>query len=153
MQFDGLHGDLKGRYKGWIELDSAQLKKSLDSSVTSSSSGGGASTSALVGEIHVTKKPDSVSPHLARLTILGSHRDAVIHFLSERYPEEAPFLAIELEGAILSNYAILPAKSAGDPEVESFSLLYTKIVFDTSATSTAKDAKDLEVKMGFDLSK
>lgn len=146
MKIEGITGSGTGKYKGWIELSSAQLNPSRS---INSSAGSGTNREASrpsVSEIVVTKSTDVASTGLFRGSLGGEGKKVVIHFVKEDSKGQVPYLALELENTLISSYSVSGhgGDSAARP-MESLSLNYTKITYSSTpvAASTAPaDVKD-----------
>jgi type VI secretion system secreted protein Hcp len=128
MKYEGIEGSAKGKYKGWIELESAQLGTGR----------GGAAPS--VSEIVVTKFQDNSSTHLFRESLNGQGKKVTIAFVKS---DGIAYLKIELEGTLITSYSI--SGNTNKP-VEILSLNFTKIAH----TVTAADSKSSKEKMMWD---
>ena len=140
MKYEGIDGPLTGKYKGWIELESAQLGTHRSST---SPTGRGEDRDASVpsvSEIVVTKLTDSASTHLYREALWGSSKKVRIDFLKKDGDGAgavlSPYLSIELENALISSYSASGHGQGGARPMESLSLNFTKISFNRLAGAT-----------------
>ncbi|KAJ3062886.1 hypothetical protein HK102_008619 [Quaeritorhiza haematococci] len=145
MKIEGVKGSAVGKYKDWIELHSAQLGSGRS---VNSPTGRGANREASVpslSEIVVTKSNDIASTQLFRLSLSGEGKKIVIHFVKEDGKGAVPYLALELENALISSYSVSGhGGAAGDRPMESLSLNFTKITYSTTPVAASADAKDVK---------
>lgn len=143
MNYEGIKGDAKGKYLGWIELDSCQLGSHRNPNGNNHGPIGVTSLS----EIVVTKHQDSSSTHLFREAINGQGKKVTIEFVTE---DSSAYLSIELENALILSYSISGGSGGGKP-YESFSLNFTKVSYTTKATSASSDPKHTQNTVWWDL--
>jgi type VI secretion system secreted protein Hcp len=152
MMYPGVQGTGRGKYQGWIVLQSAQL--GVNRHVTSPS-GRGTNREApapAVSEIVVTKDLDAASTNLYRQSLWGEGVTVTIDFVKEEnLPCPAPYLSLELENTLISNYSVSGGGAAGQKPMESLSLNCVKITYSTVATCTSTDSKDLQDRAAWDL--
>jgi type VI secretion system secreted protein Hcp len=110
-------------YEGWIELQSAQVG-------TARSSGATGTSKRPIQEITVTKLQDAASNAIFREALNGEGKLIVIAFVKEGQPA----MKIVLQSAMIGSYSVTGARGSAAP-MESFSLNFIKITFDTSPTS------------------
>ncbi|QQS41849.1 MAG: type VI secretion system tube protein Hcp [Acidobacteriota bacterium] len=149
LKFEGIQGNGKGRYKGWIEIDSAQLGYAGPRPPLLKNKPGG----SVVSEITITKIADSTTPQMLRHLHNNEGRKVKIHFVKSDGPKEAPYISIELENTLISSYSIVNQPGGKANYYETIALNYTKITYNTSPISTPKDPADVEVKAQWDLKK
>lgn len=144
MKIEGIEGTVTGKYKGWIELESCQL--GVNRHLNNRSETGGAPS---VSEIVITKFQDASSPALFKEALYGSGKKVSIDFVQGN---EAPYLSIELENTLISNYSVSGRGGQGNEKpMESLTLNFTKITYSTKPTSTSKDTKNSPDKATWDL--
>jgi type VI secretion system secreted protein Hcp len=106
----------KGHEK-WIELSSVQMGPQIRSTAPNS-----AAASATVSEIVITKPQDSTSMALWKQSLWGEGVTIQIDFVKS----DRPYLTYTLQNALISGYTPGP--------MESLSLTFTKMTFDTHGT-------------------
>ena len=126
MKYEGIEGEAIGKHKGWIELDSCQL-------------GVNRSKNSAINEIVISKRNDSSSPHLFKESLVGNERKVIIDFVNNE--NEAPYLSIILENAMITSYSISGNGGGSDRPSESLSISATKITYASTPTSASKDPK------------
>ena len=129
MKFGSVRGDAKGKYKGWIELQSAQF------GIAPNGNGHSASPSQGLSEIVCAKQQDSSSSELLRNSLWGEGVEVTIEFVRPGFLQ-TPYLKVDLENVLITNYA--PSGhggSAQDRPAEDFSLNYTKKTMTVIAVS------------------
>ena len=139
MKYEGVDGEVTGKYKGWIELKSCQLGMSRHVTSATGQSANREANAPAVSEIVITKDQDSASGSLFRESMWGQGKKVTIVFVRDKDP--TPYLTIELEGVLVSSYTV--NGRGGDPNrppMESLSLNFTKITYKTHAMSDKPDA-------------
>src|SRR5215470_344010 len=97
MKYEGILGEItKEPYKGWIELQSAQIGAG---GRPAPSPGNGMS----VSEIVVTKTTDSSSPQLFKESLFGEAKKVIIDFV--KIDGGRAYLRLELEGTLISSFS------------------------------------------------
>jgi type VI secretion system secreted protein Hcp len=113
-------------YEGWIELQSAQLGQSRRSA------GAPGTGKPIVQEIVVTKVQDSASPKLFKEALNGEGKLVVIVFVKDGVTS----MTMVLQDTLIGSYSLSGSGGDGSTKpMESMSLNFTKITFDTSPTS------------------
>jgi type VI secretion system secreted protein Hcp len=147
MKVEGipLTGSGKGKHKGWIELESAQLGATRN---ITSPTGMGVNRSNVPAEIVVTKLLDESSQILFRLSLWGDGKKITIEFTNS--DSEDARLTFELENTLISSYNVSGhGGSASSRPMESLSLNFTKVTY---KVAKAPDSKSLSPeKVGWDL--
>src|SRR5438067_1016526 len=100
MRYEGIEGPGVGKYKGWIELDTAQLGVQRPSSQKNREA-----SAPSVSEIVITKSQDSASNALFRASINGEGKKVTIDFVDSKHPS-APYMSIELQDCMISGFSI-----------------------------------------------
>ncbi|MBR0777206.1 type VI secretion system tube protein Hcp [Bradyrhizobium diazoefficiens] len=109
-------------FEGWIELQSAQLGQSRR----------GGTGRPSVQEIVVSKVQDSASPKLFKESLNGEGKLVVIAFVSDGVTT----MTMVLQDTLIGSYQLSGSGGDGSTRpIESMSLNFTKITFDTSSTS------------------
>jgi type VI secretion system secreted protein Hcp len=109
-------------YEGWIELQSAQLGTAR----------GGGTGKQFIQEIVITKRQDSTSNALYREALNGEGKLVVIVFVKG----DDVTLKFVLQNTLISSYSVSGGGASGSPTpMESISLNFVKITFDTSPNS------------------
>jgi type VI protein secretion system component Hcp len=132
MKFEGIDGEITGKYKGYIELESCQIS---GQSITSQSNRGAAKKDAPKPEIGITKIQDTTSTLLFQLCATGDEKKVKVVFLKNE--KEAPYLTVELENTLISSFIM--SGRGGDntaKPIESLSLNYGKIIFTSNLVAT-----------------
>ncbi|MBX7173742.1 MAG: type VI secretion system tube protein Hcp [Pyrinomonadaceae bacterium] len=144
MKFEGIEGEAKDKYKGWIELDSCQIGTSNpDPTARGGSREPGAPK---VSEIVITKRQDNSSSGLFREAFNGTGKKVTIAFVKDG----TEYLTLELENVLISNYSVSGhGGDAHDRPIESFSFNFSKITYTTKPIS--KDEKKNEERIQWDL--
>ena len=143
MKIEGVEGPVTGKYKGWIELQSAQLGSARHITSPTGQGNNREADAPTVSEIVVTKFQDSVSQLLFNLSLTGNGKKVTIDFVKGN---DAPYLEIELEDMLISGYSI--SGHGGDSQnrpMESLSLNFTKISFKTLSSTTDPAANKQKV--------
>ena len=138
MKFEGIDGEAKGTYKGWIELQSCQLGMARHVTSASGKSANRDADGPVLTEIVITKDMDSASNGLFRQSMWGDGKKVTIVFVREKDP--TAYLQVELEGVLISSYNV--NGRGGDPNqppMESLTLNFTKISYKTTAASGKPD--------------
>jgi type VI secretion system secreted protein Hcp len=144
MKYDGIDGSVTAAgHEKWIELDSCQM--GVHRNITSPS-GRGANREAAapsVSEIVVTKHQDCASTNLFRASLWGEGKKVKIDFCKTDKDKVEPYLQLELENTLVSSFSSSGHGGDGhDRPMESLSLNYTKITFNT----IAMDSKNATAK-------
>ena len=151
MKVPGVEGTGTGKYKGWIELQSAQLGVNRR---MVSPTGQGANKEASVppvSEIVVTKSVDVASPDLFRLALSGEGKKVIIDFVKDDDPSQM-YLSLELENTLISNYST--GGHAGDNysrPMEFLSLNFTKVTYSAKPVQSSTDPKHVKDRAGWNL--
>lgn len=126
MKFPGVNGNAKGKWAGWIQLESVSfgVKNGRDDKP----------------DIYVVKTADSTSMQLIREAAGGEARDIEIVMVSGN---DAPYMHVELKAAIFSSFQV-GRSGDGYSSYEQFSFSYEKLTISPQARSTPKNAKDAE---------
>src|SRR4051812_44052891 len=102
MKIEGVAGSIKtGPYRGWIELQSAQIGSNRH--VTNPTGQNREAAVPSVSEIVVTKFADDSSTALLRSALRGKGTKVTIEFVRE---DGSPYLQIEMEDCLISNYTV-----------------------------------------------
>lgn len=125
MKYEGIHGDAKGKYTGWIELQSFQIG---GSNLTAARSGRenqfiSANTNP---EVDLSKYSDSATSALFNQTFNAKPAKVTIDFVESG--KSVPYMTIELENAMISSFSV--SGKRGDEitkPYENISINYTKI--------------------------
>ena len=140
MKYDGIDGSVTAAgHDKWIELESCQL--GIHRHITSPTGRGVNREAAAptVSEIVVTKVQDCASTALFRATLWGEGKKVKIDFCKTDKDKFEPYLQLELENALLSNYTSSGHGGDGHSRpMESLSLNFTKI----TQTTTHMDDKN-----------
>ena len=150
MKYEGIQGEAKGNYKGWIELESCQLGTHRNITNPTGSGANSQSNAPSISDIVITKYQDSSSAHLFREALHGEGKKVTIDFVKSG-DCGAPYLSIELENTLISNFNISGGGVGHDKPMESLSLSFTKISFSTKATECAKDPTAVKDRAMWDL--
>ena len=137
MKFEGIEGEVKGKYKGWIELTSCQLGASRSLKDTSGRGANREASAPSVSEIVVTKDQDSASMNIFRASLWGDGKKVTIDFVKDA---DAPYLSLQLENVLISSFST--SGFGGDDTrkpMETLVLNFSKISYKTMAA--AKDPK------------
>lgn len=136
MKYEGIEGEVTGRYKGWIALESCQMGVHRHVASSRGPKEGKKAEAPSVNEIVVTKVQDCSSVHLFRESLQSVGKKVTIDFVNGK---EAPYMSLELENALVSSYS--SSGSGGDNNgrpLESLSLNFAKISHSTKPTASAK---------------
>ena len=95
MQFEGIQGEVTGKYSGWIELNSCQLGAPKHNT--------NPSASPRMADVVVAKDQDSTSIGLFKASLSGLGTKVTIAFVRAA---GAPYLTLELENAIIAGYSV-----------------------------------------------
>lgn len=130
MQFEGIQGEVTGKYSGWIELNSCQLGAPKHNT--------NPSASPRIADVVVAKDQDSTSIGLFKASLSGLGTKVTIAFVKAA---GAPYLTLELENAIIAGYSVRGAghDSLQKPE-EYLTLDFSKITYKTTAGAADTDA-------------
>jgi type VI secretion system secreted protein Hcp len=121
MKYEGIFGEItKEPYKGWIELQSAQIGAG---GRPAPSPGNGVS----VSEIVVTKMTDSSSPPLFKESLFGEAKKVIIDFV--KIDGGRAYLRLELEGTLISSFSGGSGSGGDRPQLESLALNFRKITY------------------------
>ena len=133
MKYEGIEGQARGRYTGWIELESCQMGNHRHAS---SPSGWKVGAPPNVSEIVATKIQDCTSVQLFKESVFGgTGKKVTIDFVGGN---AAPYMSIELENTLVSSYQVSPAPGVnGERPHESFSLNATKIYYSSEPTASS----------------
>src|SRR5262245_47340621 len=130
MKIDGVDGSVTATgHEKWIELQSCQLGTNRH---VTNATGRGVNREAsapAVSEVVVTKDLDCSSTNLFRLSLWGEGKKVKIDFCKTDKDKFEPYLQLELENTLVSNYSI----SGGGLALpgESLALNFTKITYNT----------------------
>ena len=114
MNYEGINGSVtSGKYKGWIEVQSAQIGVHRNAS-SATANGEREAHVPSISEIIVTKQQDYSSLDLFKQSLLGEGKHVIIDFVKN--PGQALYLRIELENTMISSYSASGhgGKSGGD---------------------------------------
>jgi type VI secretion system secreted protein Hcp len=141
MQIDGINGSVKtGKYRGWIELQSAQLGAGthITNPIGNGSDRGAAQPS--IREIVITKKTDASSSDLFRASLWGEGKKVKIDFVRD---DGSTYLRLELESTLISSFSSYkPGGDAGiNGPMDSLRMDFTKISFSNVADKPPETAK------------
>lgn len=127
-------GDVKAKgYEGWIELQSAQVGASRSITNATGRGSGREASAPSVQEIVATKFQDSVSTAIFKEALSGSGKLIVIAFVKD---DGTAYLRIVLQDTLISSYSVSGHGSEGHGKpIESFSLNFTKVTFETMPQS------------------
>ena len=114
MKYEGIEGEVTGKYKGWIELDVCQIVRNT---------GGGGSI--YKPDVFVVKDQDNVSIELFNEFVANKGKKVTVDFVEGA---EAPFMSIEMEGVTITNITV-SGRGGSDKKkpIESITLKPTKI--------------------------
>jgi type VI secretion system secreted protein Hcp len=144
MKYDGIDGSVTAAgHEKWIELQSCQL--GVNRHITSPAGRGTNREAAApsVSELVITKTQDCASTNLFRATLWGEGKKVKIDFCKTDKDKVEPYLQLELEDTLASSYNVSGHGGDGhDRPMESLSLNYTKITFNT----IAMDSKNATAK-------
>jgi type VI secretion system secreted protein Hcp len=142
MQYEDIKGDVTvPGFIGAIELQSAQIAPHRSVSQTTGRQGSREASAPNISEIIVTKNQDSASSSLFRASLMGEGKKVKIDFCKTDNNVPVPYMTIELENTLISNYSI--SGSGGDSQsrpMESLSLNFTKITFKTGSVAQLQNA-------------
>ncbi len=127
MHYEGIDGDVSAAgHEKWIELQSVGM--GVGRHITNPSGRGvdREASAPSLSEITVTKMTDAASANLFRASLFGEGKKVKIDFCKTDKDALEPYLQLELENTLVSNYSV---SSAGDRPMESLSLNYTKITY------------------------
>lgn len=128
MKFEGIVGPVKGKYAGWIELESCQLASGRGAA-------GGEHDKIRISDITISKRQDTSSTALFREALSGSGKKVTIDFVNA---EGVAYMTIELENTLISSVSM--SGNGGEGATESMSLNFTKIKYSTKPAGPASDA-------------
>ena len=124
-----LRGQVKAKgYEGWIELQSAQLGQSRQVPAPSGRGTNRQASAPTVHEIVASKLMDSVSTALFKASIEGEGKLVIIAFVKD---DGSSYMKLVLQNALIASYTI----GSGDQRMETFTLDFTTITFDTAKKS------------------
>ena len=135
MKYEGIEGKVTGKYKGWIELDSANM--SYDSKHN---------TNKVVRGITVTRKQDSITPILYGKILSSVERKVNIHFIEKE--TSPPYWSLDMEGVLMSIFNI--SGNGADSPTEEFTLTYTKISQSYTPRAGCKTSDSTKDKVWWD---
>jgi len=144
MKIDGLDGSVTAAgHEKWIELASCQMGTNRH---VTNATGRGVNREAsapAVSEIVCTKDLDCASTGLFRLSLWGEGKKVKIDFCKTDKDKFEPYLQLELENCLISNYSVSGHGGVGhSTPMESLSLNTTKITYATvhmdASNKTAK---------------
>jgi len=137
MKYEGVEGEAKDKYKGWIELDSCQIGASRNITSTTGRGTNREASNPSINEIVITKRQDGASTKLFRESLNGEGKKVTIVFADKDGNE---YLKLELENTMISSYNVSGyGGDANSRPMESLSLNFTKVTVTTKPIS--KDAK------------
>jgi type VI secretion system secreted protein Hcp len=132
LKYGNINGEMKGKYKGWIELQSCQfgLGRGITTPVGTSSQREASAPS--LSEVVVTKTMDSTSPLLHQEGMIGKAVKAIVEFtMSDKL--QTVYLHIEMEDAMVSGYSV---SSGGDRPSDLISINFRTINFKSTVATT-----------------
>src|SRR5437879_3031654 len=106
MKVPGVEGTGTGKYKGWIELSSAQLSVNRRAGFSSGRGTNREASVPRVSEIVVTKEVDNASADLFALSLSGEGKTIIIDFVKDDGKQLVPYLSLKLENALISSYSV-----------------------------------------------
>ena len=133
MKYEGVNGDMTGKYRGWIELESVQLGVIRANSSTDRER---KPEQPRVSEIVITKLQDIASSALFRESLNGKGKKVIIDFV--RAEDDTQYLRIELENVLISSFSVSGHGGPGSSPMESLSLNFAKITYTTTASAPVK---------------
>jgi len=121
LDLAGVIGESKDKeHKGWIELDGCSVR-----------GGTGDRRDRPQAEISCTRKGDSTSVMLSKLSAIGTMQAATIEFVS---PQGDKYLQLNFQDASIVDHSFSNAAGSGPP-VEVFSMIYAKVSVGWSSPS------------------
>lgn len=137
MHYDGIDGDVSATgHEKWIELQSCQLGVNRHITNPTGKGANREATAPSLSEIVVTKVTDAASVKLFSASLWGEGKKVKIDFCKTDKDAFEPYLQIELENTLVSNYSV---SSGGDRPMESLSLNYTKITYNNIGMGAANE--------------
>jgi len=130
MKFEGIVGPVKGKYAGWIELESCQFGNASRGRPNESGS-----STAKISDLSITKLQDTTSAALFRSSTMGTRHKVTIDFVNG---DGVAYLTLELSDALIVNMSL--SGSGGERAMESLTLNFTNMTFSTKPAAPAKDA-------------
>src|SRR5262249_33691826 len=98
-----------------------------------------------LSEITVTKDLDQANSELVRQALWGEGKKVVIDFVADDSKNDVPYLSLELENTLISNYTVSGHGGfAHSGPMESMSLNTTKLTYSTAPVEASKDPKHLK---------
>lgn len=134
LKIEGVDGesDAKDCNRCWIEVGSVQFK--APSATTLASGGGQSAGKASFSDLSFVAKNSTSSMNLAQAAATGEHIKKAVLFVRKAGKEQTSYLVIELENVLVTSYRVSPGSGSSIP-TDSFSLNYTKIVFQTQGAA------------------
>jgi len=127
MKFGSITGDERGKYRGWIELQSAQINANLHGQQ-------GSVKNPATSEVVITKTQDGSSSDLFRQSLWGEGVSVTIEFVRPG-PLQTPYMKIELENVLISNFSVSGHNGVRSKPLENLSLNFSKITYTVIAVS------------------
>jgi type VI secretion system secreted protein Hcp len=152
MKIPGVKGTGKGKYDGWIELESAG--PSVSGHITASTGAGSdrEATAPSRTEIVVTKRTDNASPDLVRLSQRGQGMKVTIEYVAGDSRPPAPYRSIELTDAIITGYVTHGHGGAASARpFESLTLNFNAITVTNTPGRVSTDTRQLPDRALWDL--
>ena len=135
MKFEGIEGPVKGKYKGWIELESCQLGTHRHLTDPTGRGTNRDADSPQLSEIVITKLQDAASTGLYLGSLWGEGKKVTIVFVHDN---DVPYLTLELENTLISNFYVSGHGGDGQNKpLETVSLNFSAITYNTKAAATA----------------
>lgn len=132
MKYEEIMGTGKGKYNGWIELESCQLRPETRSS-----------SAANPMRVFVTKFLDNTTALILQESRNGKRKKVTIDFVA--LGESIPYMTIVMEDVSISSYQV-SGGHIGDKPMESLSLNFAKISYNVTPTKPSNDPKHAEDK-------
>ena len=154
QQVEGIDGDVTAEgHEKWIEVNS--FSWGVGRGVTSPM-GGSADREASapsVSEITVTKVSDKSTANLIREALWGEGKKVKIDFCKTDKDKFEPYLQLELENTLISNYSVSGHGGVGHSQpMESLSLNFSKITFNDISMGSKNETGDPD-RVWYDLAK
>lgn len=137
MKYGSIAGEMKGKYKGWIELHSCQFGVARNATESTGRSVGREASVPNVSEVVVTKSLDNTSSRLFQESLTGTGAKVEIDFVMNDALQTV-YLHVELADAMVSNYQL---SSGGDRPTESLGLNFTKITYQSTVATNPPATK------------
>jgi type VI secretion system secreted protein Hcp len=133
MSIEGVNGSVTAAgHEKWIELQSCQLGTNRHITNATGRGVNREASAPAVSEIVVTKDLDCASTGLFRLSLWGEGKKVKIDFCKTDKDKIEPYLQLELENTLVSNYSCSGHGGVGHSQpMESLSLNCTKITYAT----------------------